>query len=98
MKKSQLVQLIKEAIVYKKVVKEEVNEAGNSLERQVYDAVEALATRALGVIEKYKGSKPDQQGDMGLFHDVEVALEQVLDFLIYTQKPEVNESAKKIKK
>ena len=94
MKKSQLVSLIKEAIASKKVVKEEVNEAGNSLERQVYDAVEALATRALGVIEKYKGSTPDQQGDMGLFHDVEIALEEVLDFLIYTQKPPVDETKK----
>lgn len=93
MKKSQLVNLIKEAIASKKDIKEEVNEAGNSLERQVYDAVEALATRALGVIEKYKNvAQTDQSGDMGLFHDVEIALEEVLDFLMYTQKPHVDES------
>lgn len=93
MKKSQLVSLVKEAVASRKVVKEEVNEAGNSLERQVYDAVEALTTRALGVIEKYKNvASSDQSGAMGLFHDVEVALEDVLDFLIYTQNPHVDEN------
>ena len=156
MKKSELVKIIKEAIVSKKVLKEEksvdqlmadlgdailaddieamkaagkallsmakgkvsqgasklkshlekrytdesINEAEYTPERRVYDIVENSVERALSAIEKYKGStESDQSGDMGLFHDVEVALEDVLDFLIYTQKPDVDESVKsKVKK
>ena len=84
----------------KKYTDESINEADYTPERRVYDIVENLVERALSAIEKYKGSaQSDQSGDMGLFHDVEVALEEVLDFLIYTQKPDVDESVKsKVKK
>jgi hypothetical protein len=56
-------------------------------ERIVYDIVEDSANRALRAIESYKeDSELDQSGDSGVFHDVEIALEEVLDLLIYTQK------------
>jgi hypothetical protein len=67
-----------------------LNEGGNR-ERQVYDIVEDSVEKALSAIEQYKNTADtDQSGDLGIFHDVEVALEDVLDFLIYTQKPDVD--------
>jgi hypothetical protein len=74
----------------KKYTEESLNEGGNR-ERQVYDIVEDSVDRALSAIEQYKNTADtDQSGDLGIFHDVEVALEDVLDFLIYTQKPDVD--------
>lgn len=70
----------------KRYNEESINEAEYTPERKVYDIVESSVERALSAIEEYKGSaESDQSGAMGLFHDVEIALEDVLDFLIYTQ-------------
>ena len=69
---------------------------GTSQERLVYDVVEDSVSRALSAIENYKeNAQTDQSGDLGVFHDVEVALEDVLDFLMYTQNTTLNEEEAK---
>ena len=58
-------------------------EVGSQLE--TYDAVEDLVHQALAKIEQYKeAASTEQSGDAGEFHDVEVSLEDVLEFLTYS--------------
>ncbi len=68
----------------KKYTEESVNE-GASSQLETYDAVEDLVHQALAKIEQYKESaSSEQSGDFGEFHDVEVSLEDVLEFLTYS--------------
>jgi len=89
MKQSELTELIKEAVANIRV-----NSGAPSPGRAVYNKVESAVEDCLEAIGSYK-QQFDFDGDSSPFHDVEVALEEVLDLLIYTQDALQEGSAKK---
>jgi len=89
MKKSELTGLIQEAMANIRV-----NSGAPSPGRAVYNVIESSVEKCLDTIGSYKQMN-DFDGDSNPFHDVEVALEEVLDLLIYTQDALSEGSVKK---